>query len=220
MLPRILHPEQLQGYRLSSHDHCRLALLNRPESSGCTVFLEVHDPCDRVPPHSHHRGAELFFVLRGTVLFHVGDRSISASGGDVVVVPEEALHDLRGIRRELQRQQERASVVMPLWFEPELMGLVHAWAKGVSWNDLIANTSLDEGEGVRIMRRTVDLLAQVPYCEAISQRLRDHARAALKAINRFPVCEPIDLMAGGGGLNPATARATETPADGTIIPAA
>ena len=121
---------------------------------------------------------------------------------------EEALHDLRGIRRELQRQQERASVVMPLWFEPELMGLVHAWAKGVSWNDLIANTSLDEGDVVRIMRRTVDLLAQVPYCEAISQRLRDNARTALKAINRFPVCEPIDLLAGGAGLNPATERTT------------
>ncbi len=120
---------------------------------------------------------------------------------------EEALHDLRGIRRELQRQQERASVVMPLWFEPELMGLVHAWAKGVSWNDLIANTSLDEGDVVRIMRRTVDLLAQVPYCEAISQRLRDNARTALKAINRFPVCEPIDLLAGGTGPNPATERA-------------
>ncbi|MBV2350118.1 DEAD/DEAH box helicase [Synechococcus sp. HK05] len=119
---------------------------------------------------------------------------------------EEALHDLRGIRRELQRQQERASVVMPLWFEPELMGLVHAWAKGVSWNDLIANTSLDEGDVVRIMRRTVDLLAQVPYCEAISQQLRDNARAALKAINRFPVCEPLDLLAGGAGLNPATER--------------
>jgi superfamily II RNA helicase len=120
---------------------------------------------------------------------------------------EEALHDLRGIRRELQRQQERASVVMPLWFEPELMGLVHAWAKGVSWNDLIANTSLDEGDVVRIMRRTVDLLAQVPYCEAISEQLRTNARAALKAINRFPVCEPIDLLAGGSCLNPATERA-------------
>jgi superfamily II RNA helicase len=88
------------------------------------------------------------------------------------------------------------------------MGLVHAWAKGVSWNDLIANTSLDEGDVVRIMRRTVDLLAQVPYCEAISQRLRDNARTALKAINRFPVCEPIDLLAGGAGLNPATERTT------------
>jgi len=121
---------------------------------------------------------------------------------------EEAMHDLRGLRRELQRQQERAQVVMPLWYELELMGLVHAWAKGVSWNDLIANTSLDEGDVVRIMRRTVDLLAQIPYCEAISDQLRTNARAALKAINRFPVCEPIDLLAGGPGLNPATARAT------------
>ena len=120
---------------------------------------------------------------------------------------EEALHDLRGIRRELQRQQEQAAVVMPVWFEPELMGLVEAWAKGVSWNDLIANTSLDEGDVVRIMRRTVDLLAQIPYCEAISEQLRSNARAALKAINRFPVCEPLDLLAGGAGANPATERA-------------
>jgi hypothetical protein len=57
------------------------------------------------------------------------------------------------------------------------------------------------------MRRTVDLLAQIPYCEAISERLRSNARLALKAINRFPVCEPIDLAAAGPGLNPATERA-------------
>lgn len=96
MLPRILHPEELQGFRLSNHDHCRLALLNRPEAggSGCTVFLEVHDPCNRVPPHCHHHAAELYFVLRGKVIFHVEDRSITATGGDVVIVPEEAIHDL------------------------------------------------------------------------------------------------------------------------------
>ena len=120
---------------------------------------------------------------------------------------DEAMHDLRGIRRELQRQQEAGKVVMPVWFEGELMGLVHAWAKGVSWSDLIANTSLDEGDVVRIMRRTVDLLAQVPYCEAISEQLRTHARQALKAINRFPVAEAEDLVPPLGGLNPATERA-------------
>ena len=118
---------------------------------------------------------------------------------------EEALHDLRGLRRELERQQERAKVVVPIWWEPELTGLVHAWAKGTSWSDVIANTSLDEGDVVRILRRTVDLLAQVPYCEAISEQLRTNARAALKAINRFPVCEIEDLLAGAQ-LDPATAR--------------
>jgi superfamily II RNA helicase len=120
---------------------------------------------------------------------------------------EEALHDLRGLRRELERQQERAKVTVPIWWEPELTGLVHAWAKGTSWSDVIANTSLDEGDVVRILRRTVDLLAQVPYCEVISEQLRTNARAALKAINRFPVCEIEDLLAGGHGqLVPATER--------------
>ena len=121
---------------------------------------------------------------------------------------EEALQDLSGLRRELLRAQERASVVVPAWWEPELMGLVEAWAKGPTWSDLIANTSLDEGDVVRIMRRTVDLLAQVPYCEAISEQLRSHAKQALKAINRFPVAELEDPRAGeAGGLNPATERA-------------
>ena len=120
---------------------------------------------------------------------------------------EEALQDLSGLRRELLRAQERRSVVVPAWWEPELMGLVEAWARGCDWTDLIANTSLDEGDVVRIMRRTVDLLAQVPYCEAISEQLRSKARQALRAINRFPVAEADDLLRQAGELNPATERA-------------
>ena len=110
---------------------------------------------------------------------------------------EEALHDLRPLRRALEREQERGQVVVPVWWEPELTGLVAAWARGTPWRDLIANTSLDEGDVVRVMRRTVDLLAQIPYCEAISERLRSNARKALKAINRFPVCEIEDLVTVG-----------------------
>jgi superfamily II RNA helicase len=118
---------------------------------------------------------------------------------------EEALHDLRGLRRELLRQQESRSVVVPVWWEPELTGLVHAWAKGASWGEVIAATSLDEGDVVRVLRRTVDLLAQIPYCEAISEQLRTNSRRALKAINRFPVCEIEDLLAAAP-LDPATER--------------
>jgi superfamily II RNA helicase len=120
---------------------------------------------------------------------------------------EEALHDLRGLRRELQRQQEQRGVVVPVWWEPELTGLVHAWASGASWGEVIAATSLDEGDVVRVLRRTVDLLAQIPYCEAISERLRTNSRRALKAINRFPVCEIEDLVAAAP-LDPATERPT------------
>ena len=88
------------------------------------------------------------------------------------------------------------------------MGLVDAWARGTEWTDLIANTSLDEGDVVRIMRRTVDLLAQVPYCEAISEQLRSNARQALHAINRFPVAEADDPRNQNAGSNLATERAS------------
>ena len=132
------------------------------------------------------------------------------SGFPLPAAAEEALHDLSGIRRELLRAQESYQLAIPAWWEPELMGLVDAWARGTAWSDLIANTSLDEGDVVRIMRRTVDLLAQVPYCEVISEQLRSHARQALKAINRFPVCEADDLVrqaaAEESALNPATER--------------
>ncbi|WP_320677725.1 DEAD/DEAH box helicase [Prochlorococcus sp. MIT 1300] len=123
---------------------------------------------------------------------------------------EDALHDLSGIRREVLRIQEQHEVDIPAWWEPELMGLVHAWARGATWSDLIANTSLDEGDVVRVLRRTIDLLAQVPYCEAVSEQLRGNARLAIKALNRFPVCEAEDLLKASeetdGGKNPATER--------------
>ena len=117
---------------------------------------------------------------------------------------EEALHDLRGLRRELSRQQERHNIDCPLWWEPELTGLVAAWAKGTSWNKLIANTSLDEGDVVRLLRRTVDVLGQIPHCLMVSGRLRRQARLAHNAINRFPVKEAEDITSARNP-QPATA---------------
>jgi hypothetical protein len=102
--------------------------------------------------------------------------------------------------------------VIQIWWEPELTGLVHAWAEGASWSELIASTSLDEGDVVRVMRRTVDLLAQLPYAEVISEQLRTKARKALRAINRFPVCELEDLIPkgqNGNGVAPEQAQGQE-----------
>ena len=48
---------------------------------------------------------------------------------------------------------------------------------------------------------TVDLLAQRPCAEVISEQLRINARQALRAINRFPVCEPEDLLPKGQNGN-------------------
>ena len=123
---------------------------------------------------------------------------------------EEALNDLSGVRKELLSQQKIYGLDIPAWWGPELMGLVDAWARGTTWSELISNTSLDEGDVVRVLRRSIDLLSQVPHCELISGELRKKARLALKAINRFPVCESEDLSKQSesdlSNLNPATER--------------
>ena len=123
---------------------------------------------------------------------------------------EDTLNDLAGLRSELFRVQQRVKVSTPIYWSSELMGLLDAWSRGMSWSELISNTSLDEGDVVRLIRRTIDLLSQVPYCEAISKQLRNNARLSLAAINRFPVCEAEDIIEEIANesktSNPATER--------------
>ncbi len=124
---------------------------------------------------------------------------------------EQSFHDLSTIRSELFRTQERLNIDIPILWSSELMGLVEAWALGCTWTDLISNTSLDEGDVVRILRRTIDMLSQLPYCEAVSKQLRKNAKSAIKLLDRFPVCEAEDIMKAKDKRdnrgNPATERA-------------
>ena len=101
----------------------------------------------------------------------------------------ETLTSLRGLGRELDRQQDHHGIATPIWWEPELTGLVTAWARGSSWDGLMAKTSLDEGDVVRVLRRTMDVLAQIPHCPGLNEPLRRTARRAHAALNRFPVRE-------------------------------
>ena len=127
---------------------------------------------------------------------------------------ETALGGLRQTRRELFQQQRRQDIMFPVWMEFELIGLVERWVemgqtaaigapqgfgapepaskKGSvrsDWVDLCSNTSLDEGDIVRILRRTLDFLSQIPHVPHISEQLRNSARQASAWMNRFPVNE-------------------------------
>lgn len=111
---------------------------------------------------------------------------------DPSAVIEEALGGLRGIRRELFKLQRRYQVALPVWLELDWMGLVEQWALGIEWLELCANTSLDEGDVVRILRRTVDFLSQVPHVPYLSGELKNNAVRAIQLIDRFPVNEGVD----------------------------
>lgn len=50
---------------------------------------------------------------------------------------------------------------IPAGLEKEYAGIVEAWASGVSWQELIENSGMDEGDIARLLRRSLDLLVQV-----------------------------------------------------------
>lgn len=102
---------------------------------------------------------------------------------------EMALAELRTLRRQLFQTQRRYGVILPIWLEFEVTGLVEQWALGLEWPDLCANISLDEGDIVRILRRTLDFLSQIPHVPHISEGLRQNAYRAMQLLDRFPVNE-------------------------------
>ena len=94
---------------------------------------------------------------------------------------------LRQIRPHLFQVQHRHGVTFPIWREYELIGLAEQWALGTEWNELCENTNLAEGDIVRMLRRTIDVLWQIPQIPYISATLLDNARDAISAMKRFPI---------------------------------
>jgi len=104
---------------------------------------------------------------------------------------EDALDGLREVRRELMPVQRRHLVDIPAWLDYELTGLVEQWALGMEWSELCQNTNLDEGDIVRLMRRTIDLLYQIPHVPNLPSQIYSSAKQAAQMIDRFPVNEVI-----------------------------
>lgn len=100
---------------------------------------------------------------------------------------EVATSVLREIRPHLFQVQHRYGVGCPIWREYELVGLAENWALGVDWNELCDNTNLAEGDIVRMLRRTIDVLLQIPQIPYISSVLVNNARDAVSAMKRFPI---------------------------------
>lgn len=50
-------------------------------------------------------------------------------------------------------------------------GLVEAWAAGASWQEVMADTSLDDGDMARLLARTADMLKQVRGPSTCVQRV-------------------------------------------------
>ena len=106
---------------------------------------------------------------------------------------EDALKQLWPLRQQVIKTQSRHRAIIPVWPERKeqrfIFSLVERWALEEDWLVLCENTSLDEGDVVRILRRTVDVLSQIPHIPNVAESLKQNAYRAIHLLNRFPVNE-------------------------------
>jgi superfamily II RNA helicase len=101
----------------------------------------------------------------------------------------EIIGNLAPVRARLLAIQEHSGIDFPVGLDVELVGLIEAWAMGDSWVNLLSNTSLQEGDCCRILRRVLDLLRQMPHLPFLSDEVKLNAKRAVTLLDRFPVVD-------------------------------
>ena len=114
---------------------------------------------------------------------------------------QQALAALELTRQELLLAQSDAGVDFPVCLSTEMGGLVETWAAGgITWRELCKDTSLDQGDVCRLLRRTVDALRQVPVAFGVSPEMARAAADAADKIDRFPVADADSAVAVSGAV--------------------
>ncbi len=69
-----------------------LKLTGEHTRGGLTIVEVTMGPGRMAPPHVHHREEETFLVTDGQLTFQIGEQTINAGPGDVVVGPRDIPH--------------------------------------------------------------------------------------------------------------------------------
>ncbi|XP_016489453.1 DExH-box ATP-dependent RNA helicase DExH15 chloroplastic isoform X1 [Nicotiana tabacum] len=85
--------------------------------------------------------------------------------------------------------QEKHGVQIPCCLDSQFSGMVEAWASGLTWKEIMMDCAMDEGDLARLLRRTIDLLAQIPKLPDIDPLLQSNAKGASNIMDRPPISE-------------------------------
>jgi hypothetical protein len=99
--------------------------------------------------------------------------------------------DLKGIANELKDAQNELGIDFQVHLTIETAGLVESWVNGFTWRELCGDTSLDQGDLCRLLRRTSEILMQIPQAVGVSPALAQTAYAAATMMDRFPVADEV-----------------------------
>ncbi|XP_020187629.1 DExH-box ATP-dependent RNA helicase DExH15 chloroplastic [Aegilops tauschii subsp. strangulata] len=92
-------------------------------------------------------------------------------------------------RNSLLDLQEKHGVKIPCEIDTQFAGMVEAWASGLTWREIMMDSAMDDGDLARLLRRTMDLLAQIPKLPDIDPVLQKNAQIACSVMDRVPLSE-------------------------------
>ncbi|KAG5067984.1 hypothetical protein JHK85_000361 [Glycine max] len=92
-------------------------------------------------------------------------------------------------RSALLAMQDKHEVTISCCLDSQFCGMVEAWASGLTWRELMMDCAMDDGDLARLLRRTIDLLVQIPKLPDIDPLLKHNAKAASSVMDRPPISE-------------------------------
>ncbi|KAI5352505.1 hypothetical protein L3X38_005396 [Prunus dulcis] len=92
-------------------------------------------------------------------------------------------------RSSFLQLQEKHGVNKPCYLDTQFSGMVEAWVSGLTWKEIMMDCAMDEGDLARLLRRTIDLLVQIPKLPDIDPLLQSNAKTASNIMDRPPISE-------------------------------
>ena len=79
-------------------------LAGADSTDGCFSLVEVTEqPGSAAPLHVHHREAEAFYILEGTIELTCGEDTVTATAGDFAYAPKDVPHKYRVVGEQTAR---------------------------------------------------------------------------------------------------------------------
>ncbi|KAI3855245.1 hypothetical protein MKX03_026103 [Papaver bracteatum] len=92
-------------------------------------------------------------------------------------------------RSSVLQLQEKHGVKISCALDSQFAGIIEAWASGLTWREIMMDCAMDDGDLARLLRRTIDLLVQIPKLPDIDPVLQKNALAASSVMDRPPISE-------------------------------
>ncbi|MCL7022372.1 hypothetical protein MKW94_028701 [Papaver nudicaule] len=92
-------------------------------------------------------------------------------------------------RNSVLQLQEKHGVKISCALDSQFSGIIEAWASGLTWREIMMDCAMDDGDLARLLRRTIDLLVQIPKLPDIDPVLQKNALAASNVMDRPPISE-------------------------------